>query len=135
MGLDLRVGLRIVNATGPSSPMWIETPARMPPFGTAEFRRTRVVVNVRRDLLDTKPFTWFVAGFAHECSHVVLSSIGHELQHDEKAVDLTTMILGYQSFIADAEVTTTEGTLRSVLMAILLLPLGVFFWGGTTRKT
>jgi len=135
MRLDLRVGLRIVNATGNSPPMWVETPSRMPLFGMPEFRRARVVVNVRRDLLEAKPFTWVIAGFAHELSHVVLFSLGHELQHHEKAVDLTAMILGYQSFIADAEITKTEGTLLSVLMAILLLPLGVFFWGGTTRKT
>lgn len=135
MRLDLRVGLRIVNATGPSPPMWVETPSRMPLFGTSEFRRTRVVVSVRRDLLATKPFTWIVAGFAHELSHVVLFSLGHQLQHDEKAVDLTAMILGYQSFIADAEITKTEGTFLSTLIMILLLPLGVFFWRGTRQRT
>jgi len=115
--------------------MWVETPERMPLFGTSEFRRTRIVVNARRDLIENKPFRWVVAGFAHELSHVVLFSLGHELQHNEKAVDLTAMILGYQSFIADAEITKTEGTLSSVLMAILLLPLGVLYWGGTKRKT
>jgi hypothetical protein len=108
MKLDLRVGLRIVNATGPSAAMWIETPRPMPAFGTPEFRRTRVVVNARRDLLEDKPFAWVVAGFAHELAHVVLFSIDHPLQHQEKAVDLTAMVLGYQLFVADAEVTRTE---------------------------
>jgi hypothetical protein len=135
MRLDLRVGLRIVDTTDQSAPMWIETPGKMPLFGSPEFHHTRVIVNARKDLLDTKSFTWVVAGFAHELSHVVLFSIQHELQNDEKAVDLTAMILGYRSFIADAEITKTEGTIVSVLMAILLLPLGVLFWKGTTKKT
>src|SRR5262245_25381145 len=133
--LDLRVGLRIVNASGPSPPMWIEIPRPLPPFGTAEFRRTRVVVNVRRDLIETKPFAWVVAGFAHELCHVVLFSIGHPLQHEEKAVDLTAMILGYQSFVADAEVTRTEGAWLSALLMLILAPLGIFFWRGTSKRT
>src|SRR5689334_2106083 len=89
MRLNLRVGLRIVTDGSPSSPMWIETPQRLPLFGTTEFQRTRVIVNVRQDLLQTKPFNWVVAGFAHELSHVVLFSISHPLQKEEKAVDLT----------------------------------------------
>jgi hypothetical protein len=94
-----------------------------------------VIVNARRDLLETKPFTWVVAGFAHELSHVVLFAIGHPLQHEEKAVDLTAMILGYQVFVTDAEVTRTEGAWLSALLMMLLLPLGVLFWRGTSTKT
>jgi len=135
MRLDLRVGLRIVDAAGKSPLMSIETPRPMPPYGSAEFRRTRVVVNARRDVLESRPFAWVVAGFAHELSHVVLFSIGHPLQYDEKAVDLTAMMLGYQAFVTDAEVTTTEGTLLSALLAILLLPLGFLFWRGTSTRT
>ena len=135
MRLDLRVGLRIVASAEPSAPMWIETPKHMPAYGTREFRNTRVVVNVRRDLLETKPFGWVVAGFAHELSHVVLFSIGHPLQHEEKAVDLTAMILGYRAFVESAEVTVTKGRLGSAIMALLLLPLGIIFWAGTSRRT
>ena len=90
---------------------------------------------MRRDLLESKPFEWVVAGFAHELSHVVLFSIGHRLQHEEKAVDLTAMILGYQIFVANAEVTTTKGRLLSVILALLLIPLGVLFWRGTSTQT
>lgn len=135
MHLDLGVGLRIVRSAVQSPPMWIETPAQMPIYGSAEFRRTRVVVNARQDLLETKPFEWVVAGFAHELSHVVLFSIGHVLQHEEKAVDLAAMMLGYQSFVTNAEVTTTEGTVLSFLLMMLALPLGIFFWRGTSKKT
>jgi hypothetical protein len=135
MRLQLRVGLRIVDSSDPSPPMWIETPGRMPPYGTAEFRSTRVVVNVRRDLLETKPFGWVVAGFAHELSHVVLFSIGHPLQHEEKAVDLTAMILGYRTFVESAEVTVTRGWLSSAIIALLLAPFGIMFWAGTSKQT
>ena len=102
--------------------MWIELPERMPTVGTAEFNRTSVTVNVRRDILKTKPFSWVVAGFAHELSHVVLSSAGHRLQHDEKAVELTAMILGYQRYIGDAEVTETKFSWS------LMLLFGVMYW-------
>lgn len=135
MGLDLRVGFRIVDSPEPSAPMWIETPKYMPAYGTREFRNTRVIVNVRRDLLETKPFGWVVAGFAHELSHVVLFSIGHPLQHEEKAVDLTAMILGYPTFVESAEVTVTKGRLSSAIMALLLLPIGIIFWAGTSSRT
>ena len=102
--LDLKVGLRIVSRPEASAPpMWIEIPKPTPMYGSKEFRNMRVVVSARKDLLDTKPFTWIVAGFAHELCHVVLFSIGHPLQHDEKAVDLTAMILGYREFVVAAE--------------------------------
>jgi hypothetical protein len=102
--LELSVGLRIISQPDASAPpMWIEVPKTMPTYGTKEFRSLKVVVNARKDLLDTKPFTWIVAGFAHELCHVVLFSIGHPLQHEEKAVDLTAMILGYREFVVAAE--------------------------------
>jgi hypothetical protein len=135
MRLNLSVGLRIVDSSKRSAPMWIETPKHVPPYGTHEFRNTRVIVNVRRDLLETKPFEWVVAGFAHELSHVVLFSIVHPLQHEEKAVDLTAMILGYPTFIESAEITVTKGRLGSILMALLLVPFGILFWRGTSTQT
>jgi hypothetical protein len=135
MRLDLRVGLRIVDAPESSPPMWIEAPQPMPTYGSAEFRRTRVIVNARRDVLESKSFVCVVAGFSHELSHVVLFATGHRLQHDEKAVDLTAMVLGYQSFIADAEVTKREGALLSILLMLLLLPFGVLFWRGASTRT
>jgi len=128
MNLDLRVGLRVVEASEKTNPMWIELPAQMPAYGTHEFRQTRVVVNVRKELIETKPFGWVVAGFAHELSHVVLFSIGHALQDEEKAVDLTAMILGYQTFIAGAQIKTTYGRLWPAINMAFWISLGVFFW-------
>jgi hypothetical protein len=103
MNLNLRVGLRIVNSSEDPHPMWIETPKPMPTFGTTAFRNIRVIVNARRDWIESSPFGWVVAGFAHELAHVVLFSIGHPLQLEEKAVDLTAMLLGFQKFITSAD--------------------------------
>jgi hypothetical protein len=106
MRLNLRVGLRIVDHRA-KTPMWIEWTNTMPLVGTAEFRDKRVIINATREILG-KPFDWIVAGFAHELAHVVLCSINHKLQEDEKAVDLTAMILGYDKFMMKADYTTTE---------------------------
>jgi len=123
MRLDLQVELKIVDDRPKTSPpMWIELPERMPTVGTAAFKQTTVTVNARRDILKTKPFSWVVAGFAHELSHVVLSSVGHRLEHDEKAVELTAMILGYQRYIGNAEVTETKFSWS------LMLLFGVMYW-------
>ena len=133
--LELRVGLRIVDAAGQSAPMWIETPRPMPVYGTSEFKKTRVIVNVRRDIIDNKPFDWIVAGFAHELSHVVLFSIDHPLQHEEKAVDLTAMILGYREFIANTDRTEIHGGVGAIALSLILLPLGFVFVPGHTTSS
>lgn len=135
MRLDLRVGLRIVDAAGKSAPMWIETPRKMPAYGTPEFRKTQVIVNVRREIIEQRPFDWIVAGFAHELSHVVLFSIGHPLQHNEKAVDLTAMILGYREFIANTDRTEIHGGAAAMGLSLLALPFGVVFVPGRTHSS
>ena len=135
MRLDLRVGLRIVDLPTASSPMWVELPVPMPTYGSPNFRATRVVVNARATDLADRSFVWVVAGFAHELAHVVLSAIAHRLQHDERAVDLTAMALGYQTFVGDAEITRSEGLFWSIALAALLLPFGMVFWRPPRRRT
>ncbi len=130
MHLDLRVGLRITERRNGNASMWIETPTSMPPYGTEDFRRTQVIVNARHDVLQTQPFQWIVAGFAHELAHVVLFSIGHPLQNEEKAVDLTAMILGYGDFIVASEQQTTTRT-GSYWRTALGLPFGVLYLPGS----
>jgi hypothetical protein len=124
MRIELRIGLRVVDPDGPSPPLWIEVPRPMPLPGSPEHRRARAVVNARRDWLNGKPFGWIVAGFAHELSHVVLFALDHPLQNEEKAVDLTAMILGYDRFIVTAEATTTHWNPWSILLSIVLLRFG-----------
>jgi len=108
MRLNLRVGLRIVDRWA-KTPMWIEWTNTMPLVGTEEFRGKRVIINATRETLG-KPFDWIVAGFAHELAHVVLSSVNHKLHKNEKAVDLTAMILGYDKFMMKANYTTSLWT-------------------------
>jgi hypothetical protein len=107
MRLDLRIGLRVVEDDKHKRPMWIEWTNRIPSIGTTDFRNTRVIISATHDVL-SKPFNWIVAGFAHELAHVVLCSLNHPLQENEKAVDLTAMILGYKKFMMTAHRTTTE---------------------------
>ncbi len=135
MNLDIKVGLRIVDQNFVSAPMWIETPSPMPAYGSYEFRRSRVIVNATQVVLRSKPFDWIVAGFAHELSHVILKSLNCKLQDDEKAVDLAAMIIGYRTFIADAQLSKTEGNmLVSLISTLLILPFGIFSFQGPSRR-
>ncbi|MFB9264899.1 hypothetical protein ACFFWD_17310 [Bradyrhizobium erythrophlei] len=135
MRLDLRVGLRIVDTTTAERPMWIETPNPMPAYGSDAFRQTRVIVNVRREVLEKDPFEWIVAGFAHELSHVVLFSIHHKLQHSERAVDLTSMILGYRNFVTRTDRTRIEGGALAIALSLVLLRFGFVYIPGRTRTS
>ena len=100
--LECRAGLKIVDTIDGGPPMQIHYQVPMPTIGTNEFKNTRVVVHATKNILEEKPFEWVVAGFAHELSHVVLSSIKHSLEKEEKAVDLTAMILGFEDFVAES---------------------------------
>lgn len=101
MHLDLNIKLNVVDDG--AAPLWVQMPAAMPPYGTSAFRNTTAQVFVRRDILQRRPFSWTVFGIAHELSHIVLNSINHPLRQEEKAVDLTAMIFGYQNFAWSAE--------------------------------
>ena len=115
MRLELKVGLRIVDKIDDAHPMSIEFSKPVPGIGTKEFKNYRVIVNAGREIFDTKPFDWIVAGFAHELSHIVLFLIGHRLQEEEKAVDLTSMILGFDKFLVNAKRSTSDTTWRAGL--------------------
>ena len=135
MRLDLRVGLRDCRPSRSVQPDVVELPVPMLAYGSPEFRATRVVVNARAADLAERSFVWVVAGFAHELAHVASSAIAHRLRHDERAVDLTAMALGYQAFVGDAEITRSEGLLWSIALSVLLLPLGVLVWRTPKRRT
>jgi hypothetical protein len=133
MRLDLSVGLRIVEGPAGDPLMWVEMPEPMPIYGSAEFRRVRVIVNARRYTLH-RSFACAVAGFSHELSHVVLAAMRHRLRADEKAVDLAAMLLGYQAFVGNAEFTQSKGALQSLLLTMLLLPFGLLVWRGPAQR-
>jgi hypothetical protein len=135
MRLDLRVGLRVVDSNNARTPMWIEIPRPLPAFGSQEFKQTRVIVNVRKEVLEKDPFEFIVASFAHELSHVVLFAINHPLQDSERAVDLTSMILGYRDFVIRTDRTKIHGGAFAVVLAALLLPFGYVFIPGRTESS
>lgn len=77
---------------------WIKIPKITPIYGTREFKQHKFEVFLRKHLLDNARFEFVVVLMAHELCHVILSSTGHPLRHQEEAVDLTAMYLGYRSF-------------------------------------
>jgi hypothetical protein len=80
------------------APAWIELPRlpdRLPFYGTKEFKETSLRIYFRKSFLK-RTYDQVAIAIAHELSHVVLDSIRHPLFRDEKAVDLTAMLLGFR---------------------------------------
>jgi hypothetical protein len=99
MGLDLRVRVGLVNEGGlNNAPAWVSYPKPLPRFGTEAFKKTLVTVFLRKSFLAENDFESVVMVIAHELAHIVLFGIGHSLEEDEVAVDLTAMLLGYREF-------------------------------------
>jgi hypothetical protein len=99
MGLPMRVQVGLVNQGGPEkAPAWVSYPKPLPRLGTEAFKRTLVTVFLRKSFLAASEFESVVMAIAHELSHIVLFGIGHPLEEDEVAVDLTAMLLGYRDF-------------------------------------
>jgi hypothetical protein len=135
MRLDLRVGMRVVDSGPERTPMWIEMPKVIAPYGTEEFRRTRVIVNVQKRVLNNYAFEWIVAGFAHELAHAVLASIGHPPPHNERAVDLAAMIAGYRNFAVKTNTNEIHGGAAAVIFAIFAPFLGLLFIPGHSSSS
>ena len=90
----------------PNARAWIEIPEKMPYYGTPEFKEMKLDVFVLKSFRDTSSYEEFAMAVAHELSHVVLESIHHPLRHEEKAVDLTAMLLGFSYVYRNAAHTT-----------------------------
>lgn len=110
LGLDLKLSVALVNSGGPShAPAWVNVVEPMPMFGTRAFRELKVTTYFRKDFLANAPFGTVVIAMAHELSHIVLNSIEHELRLEEKAVDLTAMLLGYRKlYLHNTQIKTTQ---------------------------
>jgi hypothetical protein len=94
IGVRLRVGW--VNSGGlRDAPAWIELPPNMPLFNSNAFREMTITMFIRKSFLDQSTYDQVAIVVAHELSHIVLESIGHPLRREEKAVDLTAMLLGF----------------------------------------
>jgi hypothetical protein len=81
--------------TNPNAPAWIERPQNMPYYGTPAFKEITAHMFIRKDFARTTTYAQFAIAVAHEFSHVILDSINHSLRKEEKAVDLTAMLLGF----------------------------------------
>ena len=99
MNVQARLRIGWVNKGGPqnmqNAPAWVRLPERMPYYGTPEFKNTTIEIYVRKPFVDENSYAKVAIAIAHELSHVVLESIGHPLRKEEKAVDLTAMLLGF----------------------------------------
>jgi hypothetical protein len=74
---------------------WIMLPEKMPHYGTSAFKKLQLDIFILKSTRDKSTYDEFAITVAHELSHVVLESIEHPLRNEEKAVDLTAMILGF----------------------------------------
>lgn len=95
MNLNVRITLHWTSDGPEGKPAWVTMPRDMPYYGTPEFSCVEVRVYIVKSFAMKEPYTRFAAAVAHELSHVVLRAIDHPLKEDEKAVDLTAMILGF----------------------------------------
>ncbi len=88
---------------------WISLLEKMPYYGTPEFKELKMDIFILKSFRDTSTYGQFAITVAHELSHVVLESISHPLRKEEKAVDLTAMLLGFSYLYR-----TTAHTVRRV---------------------
>jgi hypothetical protein len=68
---------------------------RLPEYGTQAFKDLKLDMFILKSFAHQSRCHEFIVVVAHEFSHVVLESIGHPLRTEEKAVDLTAMLLGF----------------------------------------
>lgn len=99
MNVEVRLVIGWVNSGGPKgmeeAPAWVQTPVKMPYYGTNDFKKLTVKMFLRKSFLEQSTYEQAAIAVAHELSHIVLDSIQHPLRKEEKAVDLTAMLLGF----------------------------------------
>jgi hypothetical protein len=96
MNVEVKLRVGWVNSGGPESAVaWIILPHDMPLYGTKEFSDMTITMYLKKSLLKERASDQVSIAIAHELSHVVLESTKHPLRKCEKAVDLTTMLLGF----------------------------------------
>ena len=95
MNVNVHLVLHWTDEVRGDAAAWVSRPKDMPYYGTPEFKTIKVDMFIRKSFAETEPYDRFAIAVAHEFSHIVLDSIHHPLCHEEKAVDLTAMILGF----------------------------------------
>lgn len=98
--------LGLVNSGGPrKAAAWIRRPAPMPMYNTNDFKAMISTLYIRKTFLSEASFEQVVLAIAHELCHVLLDSVSHSLRKEERAVDLTAMLLGFRDFYVTGCVT------------------------------
>lgn len=95
MNVNVRLTLHWTDQARGDAPAWVLLPEKMPYYGTPEFTKIGIDMFIRRSFAEARPHNEFAMAVAHEFSHIILDSIHHPLRKEEKAVDLTAMILGF----------------------------------------
>ena len=86
----------------PNANAWISLPETMPYYGTSAFKDQKLDIFILKSYRDASTYDEFARTVSHELSHVVLESIQHPLRREEKAVDLTGMLLGFSDIYRTA---------------------------------
>lgn len=107
MNVNVRLTLHWTDQVHGNAPAWILLPKKMPYYGTPEFAKIGIDMFIRKSFAEARPYNEFAMAVAHEFSHVILDSIHHPLRREEKAVDLTAMLLGF-SYLYRRGAHTTE---------------------------
>jgi hypothetical protein len=88
---------------------FLQLPAHVPPYGTRQFRDTCFTMGFHDTELRKTSFCTTAFAVAHELSHIILYSVNHPLQDDERVVDLTAMFFGFAEVYAEGK-TYVSGT-------------------------
>src|SRR5205085_1445737 len=96
LNIDVKLRIGWVKTGGPrDAPAWVKLPSNMPLYGSKAFREMTLTMFLRKEFLQHSAYDEVAIGIAHELSHIILDSISHPLRREEKAVDLTAMLLGF----------------------------------------
>jgi hypothetical protein len=102
MNVEVKLRVGWVNSGGENkdAPAWVQLPHNMPPYGSTAFKDLTITIFIRKSFLERSKYDQAAITVAHELSHIVLESINHPLRREEKAVDLTAMLLGFRELYA-----------------------------------
>jgi hypothetical protein len=97
MNVDARITLHWTSNPLPDrkAKAWIRLPENMLQYGTQAFKDLKLDMFILKAFAHQSRCHEFIIAVAHELSHIVLESIRHPLRTEEKAVDLTAMLLGF----------------------------------------
>ena len=95
----------------PIAPGWVLLPDSYPHYGTREFEKLKVDVYFSKPYLEQASFCSAMIVQGHELAHVYLAERRSELARDEIAVDICTMMLGFDRMYTLGSRVVSEETL------------------------